>query len=75
LKEALHESFSPQVQDLIDDVLSEEEGPERHMLTFLDPNLSDERFVFIRLENRLYEFHITEGKDDSIFALIEELTH
>ncbi len=74
LKEALHISFSPQVQDLIDETQRREGHPTRNLLTFLDPALSQERIVFIRVRQRLYEFHISPDKDDMVFELIDVLT-
>jgi len=74
LKEALHSSFSPGVQDLIDETQRVPGRPVQNLLTFLDPGLSEERLVFIRVRERLYEFHVAEGKDDEMFGLIEELT-
>ncbi len=74
LKEALHASFSPDLRDLIDEKQLREGKPLRDFLTFLDPGISEERIVFVRVRERLYEFHIPEGKDTVMFALIEELT-
>lgn len=74
LKEALHTSFSPKVQDLIDETQREPGRPIQNLLTFFDPAISEDRLVFIRVRERLFEFHIAEGKDDVLFGLIEELT-
>jgi len=74
LKEALHTSFSPQVQDLIDETQREPGRPIQNLLTFFDPAISEDRLVFIRVRERLFEFHIAQGKDDLLFGLIEELT-
>ena len=74
LKEALHVSFSTQVRDVIDEIQRREGKPPRNLLTFIDPGLSDERLVFIRVRERLYEFHVANGRDEVIFDLIEELT-
>ena len=73
LKEVLHSSFSEDVSDLLDEL----RGPPENsygILTFLDPKLSDERFVFVHFQNRLLEFHIVEGKEDTLWALIDSLT-
>lgn len=75
LKEALHTSFSPQMADLVDETQKREGKPIRNFLTFLDPGIDPERLVFIRVRDRLYEFHIAEGKDDSMFGLVESLTN
>lgn len=74
LKEALLAAFSPEVRDLKDQTLQEADKPVRNILTFVDPALSDERIVFVRVRERLYEFHITEGKEDPMNALIDGLT-
>ncbi|MBU2213949.1 hypothetical protein KKC44_01485 [Patescibacteria group bacterium] len=74
LKEALHTSFSPQVQDLIDETQREPGRPIQNLLTFFDPAISEDRLVFIRVRERLFEFHIAKDKDDVLFGLIEELT-
>jgi len=75
LKEALHSTFSPQMKDLVDEVQEREGRPPRNLLTFLDPTINSERVVFIRIRERLYEFHISEEKDDIIYDLIESLTN
>jgi len=74
LKEALHTTFSPEMRDLVDEVQTREGRPPRNLLTFLDPAINSERVVFIRVRERLYEFHIAPGRDDSIYDLIESLT-
>lgn len=74
LKEGLLSAFSPNVQDLRDETLQGEGQPVRNILTFLDPTLSEERLVFVRVRERLYEFHIAAGKDTEMNALIEVLT-
>lgn len=74
LKEALLGSFSSGVQDLRDETLQEPEKPVRNILTFFDPSLSEERIVFVRVRERLYEFHIGTGKDETMNGLIEGLT-
>jgi len=74
LKEGLLSAFSPNVQDLRDETVQGEGQPVRNVLTFLDPSLSEERLVFVRVRERLYEFHIANGKDTEMQALIEVLT-
>lgn len=74
LKEGLLSAFSPNVKDLRDETLQGEGEPVRNILTFLDPGLSEERLVFVRVRERLYEFHIAAGKDTEMNALIEVLT-
>jgi len=74
LKEALHNSFSPAVTDLVDEMQRREDRPTVNLLTFKDPAISEERIAFVRVRDRLYEFHIAQGNDDAIFALIDALT-
>ena len=74
LKEALHNAFTPEVQDLLDETQRRENHPTRNLLTFYDPGLLPERVVFVRVRERLYEFHVADGASDRIFDLIEDLT-
>jgi len=74
LKDSLATLFSPEVRDLLDEVQSPPGKAPRNFLTFLDPQLSEERFVFVRIRERLYEFHIAPGKDEAMYRLMEELT-
>lgn len=74
LKESLSTLFSPEVRDLLDELQSPPGSPPRNFLTFLDPSLSEERFVFVRVRERLFELHIAPGKDDVMYPLMEELT-
>ena len=75
LKEALHTSFTPQMKDLVDETQRPEKKPVRNFLSFRDLGLSPERMVFVRVRDRLYEFRITEGAEERMFMLIEELTN
>ena len=74
LKEALHSAFTPDIRDLLDETQRRENHPTRNLLTFIDPGILPERVVFVRVRERLYEFHIAEGSSDVIFNLIEDLT-
>ena len=74
LKEALHVSFTPQVEELIDETQRRQGRPTRNLLTFFDSGISEERLVFIRVRNRLFEFHIAKDKEDEMFELIEKLS-
>jgi len=74
LKDLLHASFTTKVKDLIDETQRREGHPVRNLLTFFDAGLLPERVVFIRVRERLLEFHIAEGKADVMFDVIEELT-
>jgi len=75
LKESLHPLFSPEVKDLLDEIQRNPGKPPRNFLTFLDPSISEERLVFVRVRDRLFEFHITTGKEDAMYQLIETLTN
>lgn len=75
LKEALHSTFSPQMRDLVDETQEREGKPPRSLLTFRDPAISEERIVFVRVRERLYELHVPEGRDELIFDLVETLTN
>lgn len=74
LKDLLHVSFTPKVRDLVDETQRRENRPTRNLLTFMDEGLLPERVVFVRVRERLFELHIAEGKSESIFDLIEDLT-
>jgi len=74
LKEALHQSFSPAVQDLVDETQRQEGKPVRNFLSFLDTGISEERVVFVRVRERLYEMHIAPGKDERMFGLLDRVT-
>jgi len=74
LKESLHGLFSPDMRDLLDENQAPEGKPPRNFLTFLDPAISEERLVFVRVRERLYEFHIAQAKEDAMYKLVETLT-
>lgn len=73
LKDALQASFSAQVKDLIDITETPEGHPTRNTLSFLDPALSEEKLLFLRVRNRLYEFHIANGKEGAVQTLVTKL--
>ena len=74
LKEALLSAFSDQVTGLSDKTLNDEGLPTLNILTFTDPALSEETLTFIRIRERLYEFHTTSGKETEVNAAIQALT-
>ena len=74
LKEALHVSFTPQGKDLIDETQKREGRAERNLLSFYDPGIGEERLVFVRVRNRLFEFHLAKNHEDEMFDMIEKLT-
>ncbi|MBI1812402.1 hypothetical protein HY285_05125 [Candidatus Peregrinibacteria bacterium] len=74
LKDSLHASFSAKVQDLIDTQEAPAGKPIRSILAFKDPAISEERLLFLRVRDRLYEFHIAEGKDADVQRMVEALS-
>ncbi len=74
LKEALLTAFSPSVSDLRDETEQSAGGPTRNILTFIDPSISAERIILIRVRERLYEFRVTTGKEEMMGEFIDTLT-
>lgn len=74
LKQALQEQFSGKVTDLVDETRTPAGGPLVDYLTFVDPALSAERIVFLRVRTRLYELHVAENGDALLEQLIAELS-
>ena len=74
LKEALQESFSPDIADLVDETQEREGKPVRSVLSFTDPAIHEDRLLFIRTRQRLYEFHVAPGKEEPIQVLMDALT-
>ena len=74
LKEALHSFFTPAITDLVDEMQRQDGRPPRNFLTFLDAGISEERIVFVRVRDRLYEVHIAGGKEEEMFGLLDALS-
>jgi hypothetical protein len=74
LKDALQASFSSEVTGIVDTTEAPEGKPVRNVLSFMDPALSEEKLIFVRVRERLYEIHVAAGKGDAVQALIEKLT-
>ncbi len=74
LKLALQEQFSPEITGLTDTTQTPPNGPPVDILSFRDPAISPEIVLFIRVRNRLYEFHIAESGSEVISKLIGELS-
>lgn len=74
LKEALHESFTPKIADLIDESQKRDGFPPRNFLTFKDTGITEERIAFARVRERMYEIHITDGQEEIMFKLLDELS-
>jgi hypothetical protein len=74
LKQALQAQFSPQVSDLVDETRTPHGGAVVDVLTFLDPAISTEKIIFLRVRNRLYELHIAQNGASLADQLIAELS-
>ena len=74
LKVVLQASFSPGLRDLIDERQTETGKPPRDILSFFDPSIRSDRVVIVRVRHRLYEFHVTEGKEPVVNGLVDALT-
>ncbi len=73
LKQKLLQTFSSRVQDLIDETTQAEGQPVVNRLSFRDPAISPEQFVFLRIRERLYEVHIAPGQEEALSLLLEAL--
>lgn len=73
LKESLVTAFGD-VQDLRDVTLQEPGKPVRNTLSFSDASLGEEPFAFVRVRERLFEFHIMKGKEADMAALLDAVT-
>lgn len=74
LKDSLLQSFSKDVHDVVDVVEAPEGRPIRNVLGFSDPSLSKDKIILVRVRERLYEFHVPEGKEPVVRVLIDRLT-
>lgn len=74
LKEALLSAFSDKVDGLDDRTEQLEGAPTRNILTFRDPALSEETLTFVRVRERLYEFHASGTGATAMSSLIDALT-
>jgi hypothetical protein len=73
LKEKLLVFFSSNVTNVVDETVQQPGQPVVNRLSFLDPAISPERFVLLRIRERLYELHITPGQEKAIDPLISAL--
>ena len=73
LKQGLQKSFSAQVRDLTDDRIVPDVGAPMDILSFVDPAISLEKIILVRIRTRIYEFHVAPGKEAQIQSLIQEL--
>lgn len=74
LKESLLSAFSKDVKDLEDRTEQEPGKPVRNVLQFQDPALGEEKIVFVRVRERILEFHLTPGKEEVMQRLIDGLS-
>lgn len=74
LKQTLQEQFSGRVTDLVDETRTPKNGAPVDYLSFVDPALSSERIVFLRIRNRLYELHVAENGAELLEQLVTELS-
>lgn len=74
LKDALRTSFSSQMRDLVDEVQEREGKPVRDVLSFKDPAIHEERVLFVRVRQRLFEFHMPDGAEVQIQEVMDALT-
>ena len=74
VKQALQEQFSPKLKDLVDETQTQTDGPPVDILSFIDPTISAEKIVFLRVRTRLYEFHIAPKSEVAVQGLIEALS-
>ncbi len=73
LKQKLLQTFSPQLQELVDETTQDPEGPVVNRLSFIDPAISPDRFIFLRVRERLYEIHVTPGREERLTGLLQAL--
>ena len=74
LKDALRSSFSSQMRDLVDEVQERDGKPVRDVLSFYDPAIHEERILFVRVRQRLLEFHVPAGREEKIQEVMDALT-
>jgi hypothetical protein len=73
LKQKLLQTFSAGLKDLVDETTQKEGQPVVNRLSFRDPAVSPEQFVFLRIRERLYEVHIAPGQEAALAPLLEAL--
>jgi hypothetical protein len=74
LKESLHSNFTTAVQDLQDETIRRAGNPVINQLTFYDAGISNERLVFLRVRDRLYELRVVVGKEQMVQPFIDALS-
>ena len=74
LKQALQGQFSSKLTDLRDETVTAPDGPPVNILSFVDPALSSERLIFLRVRTRLYEIHVAKNGETIVDQLVAELS-
>ena len=74
LKKHLRPLFSSALADLVDRTETPRGGAPRDLLSFRDPAMLEDRAFFVRVRERLYEFHVKEEYEKEIDTLIDALT-
>lgn len=74
LKQKLLQTFSGQLRELVDETTQAPDGPVVNRLSFIDPAISADRFIFLRVRERLYEIHVTPRREASLAGLLKALT-
>lgn len=73
LKQDLQDQFSADLRELKDLTLTSTDGPPVDMLSFIDPKISPEPLLFLRVRDRLYELHIAERGQALLEPLVQAL--
>lgn len=75
LKSQVFDLLTDEVFDLVDETLRHEGYSEIEMLGFSDPGVFEDRIVFVRIRDELYEFHVGEGREEVVNGLILEIAY
>jgi hypothetical protein len=73
LKEQAFDLFSSRMTNLVDDRIEREGYLPMDILAFTDPVLGESRFFFALVHDTLYEFHVAEGKENTLQGLLLEI--
>ncbi|MEK7137553.1 MAG: hypothetical protein AAB853_04705 [Patescibacteria group bacterium] len=73
LKEHIYEISSAHFSDVTDETMRRPGFRTVEYFAFTDPSLLDERYLFARIENALYEFHVPAGEEGWVQGLLLEL--
>ncbi len=74
VRKLLRSSFSMRLTDLTDETQTAQGMAPRDVLSFRDPAILEDRALFVRVRERLYELHVKEGREGEMNALIDALT-